>query len=171
MGVASRAGLLVEGKMGRLNKALLADSAAIIAGAALGTSSTTAYIESAAGVQAGGRTGLTALTVAVLFLAALFIAPLAGVVPAYATAPALLFVACLMLRDLVDIDWHDTTESVPAAITALMMPFTYSIADGIAFGFITYALLKLFTGRAREVKPVIWVIAALFAFKIAYIGT
>jgi adenine/guanine/hypoxanthine permease len=171
MGVASRAGLLVDGKMGRLNKALLADSAAIVAGAALGTSSTTAYIESAAGVQAGGRTGLTALTVAVLFLAALFIAPLAGVVPAYATAPALLFVACLMLRDLVDIDWHDTTESVPAAITALIMPFTYSIAEGIAFGFIVYALLKLFTGRAREVKPVIWVIAALFAFKIVYIGT
>jgi AGZA family xanthine/uracil permease-like MFS transporter len=93
------------------------------------------------------------------------------VVPAYATAPALLFVACLMLRDLVDIDWHDTTESVPAAITALLMPFTYSIAEGIAFGFITYALLKLLTGRAREVKPVIWVIAALFAFKIVYIGT
>jgi AGZA family xanthine/uracil permease-like MFS transporter len=171
MGVASRAGLLVEGKMDRLNKALLADSAAIVAGAALGTSSTTAYIESAAGVQAGGRTGLTALTVAVLFLASLFIAPLAGVVPAYATAPALLFVACLMLRDLVDIDWHDTTESVPAAITAITMPFTYSIAEGIAFGFIVYALLKLLTGRAREVKPVIWVIAALFAFKIVYIGT
>ncbi|MGZ5198907.1 MAG: NCS2 family permease [Telluria sp.] len=170
MGVASRAGLLVEGKMDRLNKALLADSAAILAGSMLGTSSTTAYIESAAGVQAGGRTGLTALTVAVLFLAALFIAPLAGVVPAYATAPALLFVACLMLRDLVDIDWHDTTESVPAAITALAMPFTYSIAEGIAFGFITYAVLKLLTGRARAVAPVIWVIAALFAFKIVYIG-
>jgi AGZA family xanthine/uracil permease-like MFS transporter len=171
MGVASRAGLLVEGKMERLNKALLADSAAIVAGSLLGTSSTTAYIESAAGVQAGGRTGLTALTVAALFLACLFIAPLAGVVPAYATAPALLFVACLMLRDVGDIDWSDTTEAVPAAITALVIPFTYSIAEGIAFGFITYALLKLMTGRAREVKPVIWVIAALFAFKIVYIGT
>jgi AGZA family xanthine/uracil permease-like MFS transporter len=170
MGVASRAGLLVEGKMERLNKALLADSAAIVAGSMLGTSSTTAYIESAAGVQAGGRTGLTALTVAVLFLACLFIAPLAGVVPAYATAPALLFVACLMLRDLGDIEWNDTTEAVPAAITALVIPFTYSIAEGIAFGFITYAALKLTTGRAREVKPVIWVIAALFAFKIVYIG-
>lgn len=170
MGVASRAGLLVPGKMERMNKALLADSAAIVAGAALGTSSATAYIESAAGVQAGGRTGLTALTVAVLFLAALFIAPLAGVVPAYATAPALLFVACLMLRDLADIEWADTTESIPAAITALMMPFTYSIAEGIAFGFISYAVLKLITGRARQVKPVIWVIAALFAFKIVYIG-
>ncbi|HAV35339.1 MAG TPA: guanine permease, partial [Massilia sp.] len=121
--------------------------------------------------QAGGRTGLTALAVAVLFLACLFIAPLAGVVPAYATAPALLFVACLMLRDLGDIEWGDTTESIPAAITALVIPFTYSIAEGIAFGFITYAALKLTTGRAREVKPVIWVIAALFVFKIVHIGT
>jgi AGZA family xanthine/uracil permease-like MFS transporter len=171
MGVASRAGLLVEGKMERLNKALLADSAAIVAGAALGTSSTTAYLESASGVQAGGRTGLTALTVAVLFLACLFIAPLAGVVPPYATAPALLFVACLMLRDLGDIEWGDTTEAIPAAITALTIPFTYSIAEGIAFGFITYAALKLSTGRAREVAPVIWIIAALFTFKIVYIGT
>ena len=170
MGVASRAGLLVEGKMDRLNKALLADSSAIVAGALLGTSSTTAYIESAAGVQAGGRTGLTALTVAVLFLACLFIAPLAGVVPAYATAPALLFVACLMLRELGDIDWQDTTESIPAAITALVIPFTYSIAEGIAFGFITYAALKLTTGRARQVAPIIWVIAALFLFKFGYIG-
>jgi AGZA family xanthine/uracil permease-like MFS transporter len=169
MGVASRAGLLVSGKMERLNKALLADSAAIVAGSLLGTSSTTAYIESAAGVQAGGRTGLTALVVALLFLACLFIAPLAAVVPAYATAPALLFVACLMLRDLGQIDWTDTTESVPAAITALVIPFTYSIAHGIAFGFITYAVLKLATGRSRQVKPIIWVIAALFIFRFAYL--
>ncbi|MDB5933598.1 MAG: guanine permease [Massilia sp.] len=169
MGVANRAGLLVEGKMKRLNKALLADSLAIVAGSVLGTSSTTAYIESAAGVQAGGRTGLTAVTVAVLFLACLFIAPLAGVVPAYATAPALLFVACLMLRELGEIDWTDTTESVPAAVTALVIPFTYSIAEGIAFGFITYAVLKLTTGRAREVKPVVWVIAAVFIFRFAYL--
>jgi AGZA family xanthine/uracil permease-like MFS transporter len=169
MGVANRAGLLVEGKMKRLNKALLSDSVAIVAGSALGTSSTTAYIESAAGVQAGGRTGLTAVTVAVLFLACLFIAPLAGVVPAYATAPALLFVACLMLRELGEIDWSDTTESVPAAITALVIPFTYSIAEGIAFGFITYAVLKLTTGRAREVKPVVWIIAAVFVFRFAYL--
>ncbi len=170
MGVASRAGLLVSGKMERLNKALLADSTAIVAGAVLGTSSTTAYLESASGVQAGGRTGLTALVVAVLFLAALFIAPLAGVVPAYATAPALLFVACLMLRDLGDIEWGETTECIPAAITALLIPFTYSIAHGIAFGFITYAALKLLTGRFREVKPIVWIIALVFAFKYAYIG-
>lgn len=170
MGVANRAGLLKNGKMARLNKALLADSTAIVAGSFLGTSSTTAYIESAAGVQAGGRTGLTAVAVAVLFLACLFIAPLAGVVPAYATAPALLYVSCLMLRELVEIDWSDTTESVPAAITAIMMPFTYSIAQGVAFGFISYALLKLLTGRAKEVKIIVWTIAAVFTFKFIYLG-
>jgi AGZA family xanthine/uracil permease-like MFS transporter len=174
MGVARRAGLLSEDKMARgdqMSKALLADSGAIVAGSVLGTSSTTAYLESASGVQAGGRTGLTALTVAALFLACLFIAPLAAVVPAYATAPALLFVACLMLSDLGDVEWSDSTESIPAAVTALGMPFTYSIAEGIAFGFISYAVLKLLTGRAREVKPVVWVIAGLFAFKIVHVGT
>jgi AGZA family xanthine/uracil permease-like MFS transporter len=170
MGVAKRAGLLVEGKMKRLNKALLADSVAIVAGSVLGTSSTTAYIESAAGVQAGARTGLSALVVALLFLACLFIAPIAAVVPAYATAPALLFVACLMLRELGEIDWSDTSESVPAAITALVIPFTYSIAEGIAFGFITYAVLKLTTGRARDVKPIVWVIATAFVFRFAWLN-
>jgi AGZA family xanthine/uracil permease-like MFS transporter len=170
MGVAKRAGLLVPGKMERMNKALLADSSAIFAGSLLGTSSTTAYVESAAGVQAGGRTGLTAVVVAVLFLACLMISPLASSVPAYATAPALFFVGCLMLRDLVELDWEDTTEVIPAAVTALAMPFTYSIANGLAFGFITYAVLKLFTGRAREVHAMVWVIAAVFLFKFAYIG-
>lgn len=170
MGVASRAGLLVNGKMERLNRALLADSTAIVAGSFLGTSSTTAYIESAAGVQAGGRTGLTAVAVGLLFLACLFIAPLAGVVPAYATAPALFYVACLMLRDLVEIDWTDTSESIPAAITALFMPFTYSIAQGVAFGFISYAGLKLLTGRAKEVKLIVWAIAGIFLFKFIYLG-
>ncbi|WP_280817557.1 NCS2 family permease [Variovorax sp. TBS-050B] len=170
MGVAKRAGLLVPGKMERMNKALLADSGAIFAGSLLGTSSTTAYVESAAGVQAGGRTGLTAVVVALLFLACLMISPLAGSVPAYATAPALLFVGCLMLRDLVELDWEDTTEVIPAVVTALAMPFTYSIANGLAFGFITYAVLKLFTGRAREVHAMVWVIAAIFLFKFAYVG-
>jgi AGZA family xanthine/uracil permease-like MFS transporter len=170
MGVAKRAGLLVPGKMDRMNKALLADSGAIFAGSLLGTSSTTAYIESASGVQAGGRTGLTAVTVAVLFLACLTIAPLAGSVPAYATAPALFFVACLMMRDLVELDWDETTEVIPAAVTALAMPFTYSIANGLAFGFITYAVLKLCTGRFREVHWMVWLIAAVFLFKFIYIG-
>ena len=168
MGVAKRAGLLVPGRMERFNKALLADSAAIFAGSLLGTSSTTAYVESAAGVQAGGRTGLTALTVAVLFLACLFISPLAGVVPAYATAPALFFVACLMLRELTELDWDEPTEVIPAVITALMMPFTYNIANGLAFGFISYAALKLFTGKYRDVHWMAWIIAVVFLFKFIY---
>jgi adenine/guanine/hypoxanthine permease len=170
MGVAKRAGLLVPGKMDRMNKALLADSGAIFAGSLLGTSSTTAYIESASGVQAGGRTGLTAVTVALLFLASLMISPLAGSVPAYATAPALFFVACLMMRDLTELDWDETTEVIPAAVTALAMPFTYSIANGLAFGFITYAALKLFTGKVKEVHWMVWVIAIVFLFKFVYVG-
>lgn len=170
MGVASRAGLLTDGKMRRLDRALMADSVSVFAGSLLGTSSTTAYLESASGVEEGGRTGLTAATVAVLFLACLFFAPLAGAVPAYATAPALFYVACLMLRELVELDWDDITEVVPACVTALLMPFTYSIATGVSCGFITYAALKLSAGRAREVKPIVWVIAAVFLFKFVETG-
>ncbi len=170
MGVARRAGLLKDGKMERLNKALLADSTSIFIGSMLGTSSSTAYLESASGVQEGGRTGLTAVTVAGLFLACLFLSPLAGSVPAYATAPALFYVACLILRDLTELDWEDITEVIPASVTALMMPFTYSIANGVAFGFISYAGLKLLTGRAREVKWIVWLIAAVFVFKYVYEG-
>src|SRR5690606_11006461 len=121
IGVAKRANLMPEGKPNKLGSALMADSTAIVAGSLLGTSSTTAYVESASGVQAGGRTGLTALAIAFLFLAALFFAPLAGSVPAHATAPALLYVACLMVRELVDVEWADITEVAPAALTALMM--------------------------------------------------
>jgi AGZA family xanthine/uracil permease-like MFS transporter len=169
-GIARKAGLLKEGSQdgqSGLGRALFADSLAIFSGSLLGTSSTTAYIESASGVQAGGRTGLTALTVGLLFLAALFIAPLAAVVPAYATAPALLYVAGLMMRELLAIDWDDITESVPSALAALIMPFTYSIANGLAFGFITYAALKLLTGRARDVHPALWVVAGLFLLRYA----
>ena len=168
IGVCHRAGLLdAEGRLPRLKKALLADSGAILAGAALGTSSTTAYIESAAGTSVGGRTGLTAVVVALLFLAALFLAPLAGVVPAYATAPALCYVAVLMVRGLAEIDWDDLTESAPAVVTAITMPFTFSIAHGIAFGFITYAALKLLSGRQGDLKPMVVVIALAFVLKIA----
>ncbi|MGX5730516.1 NCS2 family permease [Pseudoxanthomonas beigongshangi] len=167
-GVAGRAGLLklADGQK-RFGRALLADSGAIIAGSLLGTSSTTAYAESASGVQVGGRTGLTALVVAVLFLVALLFSPLAAMVPGYATAPALLYVAGLMLRELVDVDWSDLTESVPAALCALAMPFTYSIANGLAFGFIAYAALKLGTGRWREVHPAVWLVAGLFVLRYA----
>lgn len=170
MGVAKRAGLLEGTHYKGLGRALFADSIAIFCGSLLGTSSTTAYVESASGVQAGGRTGLTALTIAGLFLAALFIAPLAGSVPAYAAAPALLYVAGLMLRELLDVHWDDITEGTPAALTALAIPFTYSIATGLAFGFISYAVLKLCTGRARQVHPAAWVIAALFLIKYGFFG-
>nr|WP_295381788.1 NCS2 family permease [Pseudoxanthomonas sp.] len=167
-GVAGRAGLLklADGQK-RFGRALLADSGAIIAGSLLGTSSTTAYAESASGVQVGGRTGLTALVVALLFLVALLFSPLAAMVPGYATAPALLYVAGLMLRELVDVDWSDLTESVPAALCALAMPFTYSIANGLAFGFIAYAALKLGTGRWREAHPAVWLVAGLFILRYA----
>jgi len=170
MGVARRAGLLSENRYKGLGRALFGDSVAIFIGSLLGTSSTTAYIESAAGVQAGGRTGLTALTISLLFLASLFFAPLAGSVPAYATAPALLYVAGLMLRELLDVKWDDVTESSPAALTVLAMPFTYSIANGLSFGFITYAVLKLFTGKAKEVHAATWVIAGLFTIKYIFFG-
>ncbi|CAM3140184.1 putative MFS transporter, AGZA family, xanthine/uracil permease [Paracoccus aminovorans] len=171
IGVAKRAGLLTEGPAHAnkgLSRALMADSTAILAGSMLGTSSTTAYVESASGVQAGGRTGLTALVVAGLFLLAMFFAPLAGSVPAYATAPALLYVACLMVREFEEISWSDVTESAPAVLTALMMPFTYSIANGLAFGFVSYAVIKLLTGRAREVHLATWVVAALFVIRFAF---
>ena len=168
IGVAHRAGLLDKnGKLPRLKKALLADSTAIAAGAVLGTSSTTAYIESAAGTSVGGRTGLTAVTVAVLFVAALIFAPLAGTVPAYATAPALCYVAVLMLRGLAEIDWDDLTEAAPAVVTAITMPFTFSIAHGIAFGFISYAAIKLLAGRVKELPPMVAVIALVFVLKFA----
>jgi AGZA family xanthine/uracil permease-like MFS transporter len=167
IGISKRAGLLEEGKPDNLGRALFADSFAILAGSLIGTSSTTAYVESASGVQAGGRTGLTAVVVALLFLAALFIAPLAAAVPPYATAPALLYVAGLMMRELVEVEWGDVTEAVPAALTALVMPFTYSIAEGFAFGFISYVVLKTATGRWKDVHAAAWVVAGLFVLRYA----
>ncbi|NLS16596.1 NCS2 family permease [Rhizobium sp. P40RR-XXII] len=168
IGVAKRAKLLEEGKPNRLSRALLADSAAIVAGSLMGTSSTTAYVESASGVQAGGRTGLTAFTIAMLFLASLFFSPLAGSVPAYATAPALLYVAGLMMRELTEIEWDDLTEAAPAALTALAMPFTYSIANGLAFGFISYVVLKVCTGRWKTLHLATQIVAALFIVRFAF---
>jgi AGZA family xanthine/uracil permease-like MFS transporter len=171
IGLAHRAGFLrPDGTVPRLGRALIADSSAAMAGAALGTSTTTSYIESAAGIKAGGRTGLTALVVAILFLLALLFSPLAGSVPPWATAPALLYVACLMTRGLAEIEWDDVTEAAPAVVTALAMPFTFSIAEGIAFGFITYAAIKLASGRLREIHPAVGVLAVLFVVKFAVIG-
>lgn len=170
VGVSHRAGLLQDGKLPRLKKALFADSTAIVAGAALGTSSTTPYIESASGVAAGGRTGLTTVVVAFLFIGCLFLAPLAQSVPGFATAPALLFIGVLMIQGITHIDWDDITEAVPAFLTIVFMPFTYSIADGIAMGFISYALVKLLTGKAKTVPYMVWIIAALWVFKFIAFG-
>ncbi|KHV43670.1 NCS2 family permease [Acinetobacter baumannii] len=170
VGVSHRAGLLQDGKLPRLKKALFADSTAIVAGAALGTSSTTPYIESASGVAAGGRTGLIAVVVAFLFICCLFLAPFAQSVPGFATAPALLFIGVLMIQGITHIDWDDITEAVPAFLTIVFMPFAYSIADGIAMGFISYALVKLFTGKAKTVPYMVWIIAALWVFKFIAFG-
>ena len=168
VGVAYRAGIIdKDGHIPRLGRVLVVDSAASIAGSLLGTSTVTSYIESAAGVRAGGRTGLTGVIVAALFLAILFFAPLAASVPEYATAPALLFVACLMARGFSELDWSDVTEYAPAVVTALMMPLTFSIANGIAFGFITYAAVKLAAGRWREASPSLLLLAAIFVVKYA----
>ncbi|MEX1108077.1 MAG: NCS2 family permease [Dongiaceae bacterium] len=169
IGVAHRAGLLgPDGKLPRLRRALIVDSTSAMAGAALGTSTTTSYIESAAGVRAGGRSGLTAVVVAILFLLALFFAPLAGMIPGYATAPALIYVACLMARGMAEFDWEDVTEYVPAVVTAITMPLTYSIAHGIAFGFITYTVIKILSGRYKDLKPAIAILAVLFVIKFAF---
>jgi len=171
IGVAHRAGLLdKDGRLPRIGRALMADSVAAMASGALGTSTTTSYIESAAGIKAGGRTGLTAVVVALLFLLALAFAPLAGAIPAYATAPALLFVACLMARGLADIHWDDMTEAVPAVVTALAMPLTFSIAHGISFGFISYVGIKLLAGRVRDINITVALLAAAFILKYALLG-
>ena len=167
--LAHRGGFMrPDGTVPRLHRALMADSGAAMIGAAVGTSTTTSYIESASGINAGGRTGLTAFTVGVLFLLALFVAPLAGSIPSYATAPALLYVACLMARGMMEIEWDDITEAAPAVITALAMPFTFSIAEGIAFGFISYAAIKLATGRYREIHPAVGILSVLFVIKYVY---
>jgi adenine/guanine/hypoxanthine permease len=168
IGVTHRAGLEDEhGNLPRMRQALIADSFAAMFGSLIGTSTTTSYIESAAGVAAGGRTGLTAAFVALFFLATLFFAPLAGMVPAYASSAALLFVACVMARGLTEIDWDDITEAMPAVVTAITMPLTYSIATGIGLGFITYALCKLLAGRMADTKPAVLILALIFAIKFA----
>ncbi|WP_028305185.1 NCS2 family permease [Oceanospirillum maris] len=167
--VAQQGGLLDKDKrLPRLGRALMSDSTATMAGAALGTSTTTSYIESTAGISAGGRTGLTAVVVAGLFLLSLFFAPLAGSVPAYATAGALFYVAVLMTGGLAEVDWKDLTEAAPVFVAAIAMPLTFSIANGIAFGFITYAGIKLLSGRREDVSLSVMILAALFVAKFVF---
>ncbi len=162
--VTRRAGLLDKnGNLPRLGRAFAADAGAAMFGSLLGTSTTTTYIESAAGVEAGGRAGLTALTVSALFLLALFFSPLILAIPAAATAPALVIVGVFMMQSVTEIDWKDFGVAVPAALTILTMPLTFSISEGIAVGFSVYVLLMLGLGRAREVSWLAYVLAAMFA--------
>ncbi|WAH57268.1 NCS2 family permease [Pseudomonas silvicola] len=170
MGVAQRAGLVqADGRIDNLSRALKADSASSVFGAMVGVPPVTSYVESAAGVAAGGRTGLTAVTVGLLFIAAMFFAPLAGMIPAYATAGALIYVAMLMMSGMAHINWDDATDSIPAIVTAIMMPLTFSVADGIALGFITYVALKAGTGKWKEISLSLWVLCVIFIAKFVFL--
>jgi AGZA family xanthine/uracil permease-like MFS transporter len=171
MGVATRAKLVDEqGNIQNLDKALKADSSSSIVGAFLGCAPVTSYVESTAGVAAGGRTGLTAVTVGLLFLLAIFFSPLAGMVPAFATSGALVYVALLMMSGMRELDWDDATELVPALLTIIMIPLSFSIANGIAMGFISYVAIKVITGRAVEVSMGAWFLAIIFIAKFTFMG-
>lgn len=166
--IARQSGLTTKkGDIINQDKALMADSTATVAGSLLGTSSTTSFIESGAGVAAGGRTGLVAVVVGILFLLSLFFAPLAGTIPVYATAGAILYVAVLMMNSLTELDWSDNTETAPAVMVILTTPLTYSIADGIAIGFITYTFVKLFTGKFDQINLSVWVLTIIFILKLS----
>ncbi|EDA9168433.1 NCS2 family permease [Salmonella enterica subsp. enterica serovar Stanley] len=170
IGVTDKAGLADEkGKFPRMKQALFVDSISSVTGAFVGTSSVTAYIESSSGVSVGGRTGLTAVVVGILFLLVIFLSPLAGMVPPYAAAGALIYVGVLMTSSLARVNWQDLTESVPAFITAVMMPFSFSITEGIALGFISYCVMKIGTGRLRDLSPYVVIVALLFVLKIVFI--
>ena len=170
MGVASRAGLMdTEGNIKDIDRALKADSTSSVAGAFFGCSPVTSYVESAAGVSAGGRTGLTACTVGLLFVIAIFFAPLAGMVPAFATAGALIYVALVMMGGMRDLDWNSPTNLLPALIMILMIPLSFSIAHGIAVGFISYVVLKVSAGKIAEVNVGVWFLAVIFTAKFAFL--
>lgn len=162
LGTGARAGFLDEqGRLPRVNRAMLADAIGTMGGALLGTSTVTTYVESTAGVSEGGRTGLTSIVTGLLFFLALFLAPLAGLIPPQATAPALIIVGVLMIGAVTKIDFEDFTEALPAFLTIIFMPLAYSIADGIAFGFIAYPIVKLVAGRGREVHWLVYLLAVV----------
>ncbi|MCX7748763.1 MAG: NCS2 family permease [Clostridia bacterium] len=166
IGTGSKAGMLdKEGKLPRINKALLSDSIATTTGAVLGTSTVVTYVESASGVMEGGRTGLTSVVTSILFLLALFFAPVAGLVPSEATAPALIIVGVFMMGALRHINFDDFTEALPAFLTVVMMPFTFSIANGIASGLIVYPIVKIATGKGKTVHPLVYILAVLFILR------
>jgi AGZA family xanthine/uracil permease-like MFS transporter len=171
MAVTKRAGLVAEdGSIPRLNRILLADSASMLVGAVAGTSPVTSYIESAAGVAVGGRTGLTSVVVGILFLGTLFFAPLVQAIPAAATAPALVLVGALMMGALAEVEWADPGAAIPAFLTVIMIPLTYSIANGLAFGITSHAVLKLLRGQATFRDWLVYVLAALCVVRFIYLA-
>ena len=151
-----------SGFKSKMDKALFADSVATSIGALFGTSNTTTYVESAAGIGAGGRTGLTSVGVAIMFALSIFLAPIIGIVPSQATAPALIIVGVMMMSAFAEIDWANLDEAIPAFFAGVVMALVYSISYGIAFGFIAYCLIKVLTGKAKEIHPILWVSTALF---------
>ena len=169
-GVAAKADMLDEdGKLPNVGKALMADAVGTISGACLGTSTVTTFVESASGVAEGGRTGLTALTTAGMFFIALFFAPLFIMVPSAATTPALVIVGLFMMSSIVDIDFTDYTESIPAFLTIVMMPFAYSIAEGIAFGMVSYVVLKAVTGKFKDISIIMWLLGGVFVLRAIFL--
>jgi AGZA family xanthine/uracil permease-like MFS transporter len=170
MAVTKRAGLVAaDGRVPRMNRILLADSISMLAGALAGTSPVTSYVESTAGVAVGGRTGLTSVTVGVLFLGTLFVAPFVQAIPAVATAPALILVGAMMMGSLAEVDWLDPAEGIPAFLTAIMVPLSYSIANGLAFGIVSHAVLRLVRGQARVRDWLVYVLAALCVVRFVYL--
>lgn len=170
VGVCTKANMIDrDGKIYRIKQAFMADAIATTAGAVLGTSTTTTYIESAAGVAQGGRSGLTAFSVAVCFAIALFFSPLFLSIPAAATAPALIIVGLLMLEPIAKIQWHDFTEAIPAFVCVIMMPFTYSISNGILLGMIAYVLINVMSGRYKKISTTMYILALLFVLKYIFI--
>jgi AGZA family xanthine/uracil permease-like MFS transporter len=166
VGVTTQGKLInAKGEIPRVKQALLADAIGTVAGAALGTSTVTSFVESTAGVAAGGRTGLTSVSTAALFLVALFLSPLFLLVPGAATAPALIIVGFLMMKSVTEINFTDPTEGIPAFLTIIMMPFAYSIAEGIVYGVLSYVILKLVSGKSKQVSAVTWVLFAVFTLR------
>ena len=170
VGVCEQGGFVKDGKIPRVGRALLSDAVGTIFGALTGTSTVTSYIESAAGVAAGARTGLSNMVVAVLFLLAAFFSPLAAAIPGYATAPALIVVGVLMTESIGRVEWADFSEAVPAFVTLLATPLTFSIATGLSLGLISYTLVKVAAGRFGEVSPVIWILTVLFVLRYVYLA-
>jgi adenine/guanine/hypoxanthine permease len=170
VGVCEQGGFIKDGKIPRVGHVLVADAVGTIVGSLTGTSTVTSYIESAAGVAAGARTGLSNIAVAALFLLATFCSPLAMAIPAYATAPALILVGVLMTQSIAQIAWHDFSEAVPAFITILATPLTFSIATGLSLGLISYTVVKIAAGKMREIKPLIWILAILFILRYIYLA-